>query len=582
MVNHEAVESGLLGFDVSDEPITASELLSGALPECLARNTRFAPPEGARNAGLPFTGTLNLSGASMNMMACDPRGKPDPQGFTSDRILGRSTTFFPAVSLAFFTCGDHLVPRTQDVVRSRALSGTSSWWDIIVQPGRVWSEPDDPQGWNRAAFPFALVSSLDGELHVGLALFLYSENRVSPVRFQLVQQTAPMYVHYFNAWGVTEASYQRDGIDNLPLRQRTYEQEVAGRLPVAPWSALPAEVTGDLLVQATAVPPDTDPDVYMSALVHEGILYRSDCRTVAGPFPYPDEMRHSIWSATKTAMTNLATLRIAQKYGAGILKSPIAHYLPAARRPGWEDVTFRDLANMSSGRSLDLGDYQLEWNRFLFAPRAEEKTEMVLTLLPRRYQPGEEFNYNGMCCYLLAVALEALFRTKEGTEASIWEMLEREVAQPLGIYHLPNISTLEEDGSRGQPHWDEGYFPTLDELAKLGLLYQGHGAWNANQILNRELVDSVLPTTTPPPQERSPDPMYYLNWRFEKIHSSWLPSMRGYGRNTVTLLPGEKVTIRIGNYTDPTSWPPENHVPPGGCWPPRDFIPEWPNPELRR
>ena len=79
------------------------------------------------------------------------------------------------------------------MIRYASNNRGRSYWDIIVQPGRVWSEPQDG-GWSRAGFPFALVNSLEGETHNGLATFLYKDGRVSNPRFQIVQQTAPFYV----------------------------------------------------------------------------------------------------------------------------------------------------------------------------------------------------------------------------------------------------------------------------------------------------------------------------------------------------------------------------------------------------
>lgn len=557
--------------EVSNEPITASKLLSGAAPDSLTANARFAPPEGARRAGQPFIGTLRLDGAPMTMLAGDHRGQVKSDGFTSNPILGKDTTFFPDVSLSFFTHKGHLVPTTQDVVRNGVLPGTRSWWDIIVQPGRVWSEPGDPMGWNRAAFPFALVNEFDNETHTGVALFLYRGSQVSPVRFQVVQQGAPWLVEdYFTAWGVTEAGYRPGDIDNLGQRMLAYEEDLADRLPVKPWSAMPEEVTSDPLVQASFTQPsfDADPDGIAAAVVLDGVLYRTGCQTAAGPFPYCDEMRFGMWSVAKSAMLNVATLRVAQKYGAGILNEPIADYLPAARRPSWDDVTFRDLTNMSSGHTLSAeGYYSPEYNCWLQSRTEDEKTETALSLFPRTYQPGAEFHYQDQDTYLLGVALDALLKSKEGPEASAWKMLKHEVYRPIRIHHLSNTFTTEEDGSRGQPWWNQGYFATLDDLAKLALLYQNHGAWDGHQILHRGLVDTLLPTTTQPPQDRSPDPAYYMNWWIRNVDSWWVAYMLGWGDNRVTLLPRDQVTIQIANFIGPSIWPPE------------DFVPEWPVPD---
>jgi CubicO group peptidase (beta-lactamase class C family) len=160
------------------------------------------------------------------------------------------------------------------------------------------------------------------------------------------------------------------------------------------------------------------------------------------------------------------------------------------------------------------------------------------------------------------VALDGYLKSKEGPDATIWEMLEREVYRPIGIFHGPTNSTVEPDGSRGQPLMAFGYYATLDDLAKLALLYQNHGAWNRQQILHRGLVDTLLPTTSQPPEERSPWSGYYLDWwiwTFESKEGTWyLPGMAGFGGNWVTLLPEDLVALQLANtpFTDfPPEWP---------------------------
>lgn len=517
------------GGEVSRAPITSGDLLSGAAPDGLTVNSRFAPPAGSRAARQPFVGTLRLDGAPMTALTDAPDGVTNP-------VLGKDTAYLPDVSLSFFTYRDQLVPTTQGVVRNGILPGTRSFWDVVVQPGRVWADPGG-HGWNRASFPFALVNSLENETHTGIAVFLYRGSAVSPVRFQIVQQTSPWYVpEFFSAWGVSGAEYERGGIDGLGARMRAHARELAHRLPVRPLSARPDDVPA----------PEANPDTYVSAVVDDGVLYRSACRTAAGPFPFCDGMRHGMWSVTKSAMMNVAMLRLAEKYGAGLLREPIARYVPGARQPGWRDVTFLDMANMSSGHGEAGDEGSPDYNRWYEALRERPKTAQAFAEDPRTTEPGARFDYRDETAYLLGVALDGYLESREGPRASIWTMLEREVYRPIGIFHAPTNSTVERDGSRGHPLLAFGYYATLDDLAKIAMLYQGHGAWHGRQILHRGLVDGLLPTTTPP-ADRSPSPEYYLNWWFATSGGWWLPSMEGYGGNTVTLLPADLVTIAIGN-----------------------------------
>jgi hypothetical protein len=162
------------------ERISLQQLESADFTGGIIKNSAFTPPAVARPPHEPFAGTLQLREARMTTQ---------PETFSQARVRGKDTQTFPAAALTFFTVGADLVPGTQEVIRSGFTPEGSSYWDILVQPGRVWSELGDGS-WSRAAFPFALVNSLEGETHNGLALFMYRRGAVTNLRFQIVQQTA--------------------------------------------------------------------------------------------------------------------------------------------------------------------------------------------------------------------------------------------------------------------------------------------------------------------------------------------------------------------------------------------------------
>jgi hypothetical protein len=176
----------------------------------------------------------------------------------------------------------------------------------------------------------------------------------------------------------------------------------------------------------------------------------------------------------------------------------------------WRDVTFLDMANMSSGHGHGGDEEDPDYSCWYEALSEDAKTYFSIAS-PRDYEPGTERNYRDRDAYLLGVAEDALLKSHEGADASIWRMIEREVYRPIWIFNAPSNSTVEWDGSRGQPLMAYGYYPTVDDLAKIGMFYRRHGKWNGRQILNRKLVNTLLPTTTESPL-RSPDPEYYLNW----------------------------------------------------------------------
>ncbi|WP_169336676.1 serine hydrolase [Salinicoccus albus] len=444
------------------------------------------------------------------------------------------------------------------------MKDTRSYWDIIVQPGRVWRNADQDNGWNRASFPFSLVNRLEGETHIGIAMFLYQEDRVSHVRFQIVAQTGPFDVSgYFNAWGVTKASYTPGGIEDVENHKNVYRRHLDNRFPTAPLNDLKQKVGAHHLAAFNGAADITEEkNVLQTGLLYEGVLYRSPCHFAGGPFPYSDNIRYGVWSVTKTAMMNAAMLRLAQKYGRGLLDEKIAGYiqLPGSHSE-WNDVTYLDMANMASGRGATVEDptcYLCDYQRWYLARSKNEKVEQSLDY-PRVWTPGTKYNYRDQDAFLLGVALEAYLQRKEGENATLGEMLKHEVYEPIGIYYAPVNHTVETDGSSGHPRMDFGYHATLDDLAKLALLYESGGNWNGSQILHRGLVESILPKQDPPARALSKEvtnaygsKYYAMNWHIEAYRlrdgsKRYLPNMRGYGGNLVTLMPGHMVGLRISN-----------------------------------
>ncbi|WP_164667797.1 serine hydrolase domain-containing protein [Virgibacillus doumboii] len=539
----------------ANDPIMWNELIEGTEVKGLAQNHLFAAPDNAQDPSAEFEGTLKIEGAHMGM---------NPE-LSTDKVHGKEITFFPDVSLDFFTVDDkYLVPVTQDVIPNGTLENTRSYWDIIVQPGRVWNNGDQDNGWNRASFPFSLVNRLEGETHMGIAMFLYKEDKVSHVRFQIVAQTGPFDVAgYFNAWGVTKASYEPNGIDNLEYHKAVYRRHLESRFPTAPLDEL-KQMVGDKNLAAFNGAKDTaeEKNVLQTALFYDGVLYRSPCHFAGGPFPYSDEIRYGVWSVTKTAMMNVAMLRLAEKYGRGLLDEKIADYiqLPDTQQE-WEDVTYLDMANMASGRGATADEptcYLCDYHRWYLAPSENVKVAEAVDY-PLVWEPGTKYNYRDQDAFLLGVALEKYLQHKEGKEATLDKLLKEEVYEPIGIYWGPVNHTIEENGSSGCPRLDFGYHATLDELTKIALLYEKHGSWNGNQILHRELVDSILPKEKPPALAVSKEennefgPKYYaMNWHIEPYrsregHELYLPNMKGYGGNLVTLMPGQIVALRMAN-----------------------------------
>jgi hypothetical protein len=540
-------------------------------------------------------------------------------------VGGRDARLFPGIALSFFTVDDILVPtRRGEMIAESPPGATPSYWDVIPQFGRVWRE-EGADGWSRAAFPLMLVNDTENHAHQGLATFLYRVGAVRDFRFQFVQETAPYLLRqHFVAWGSAEVervepveaaragAYATDvglaGVDavgadrgggsltgvgtvggadqvgansvgaDLERWRTSAREELRARLPSRPWSDLVRKAAaGALDGFGGPVKPKWR---VATALVWEGTLYYQDVVTPYGPYPYPLEMRFGVRSIMKSVAAPLALLRLAHLHGLYVLTLKIGDYV-AGLDPKYDRVRFIDAANMATGfggtgtfqtSPNDINDGYLggDYDAWYTAPSHVEKLAQITEhLRPYPWDPGTVVRYRDQDFYLLGAAIDQFLKSVRGPSADAWDMLVEEVFSPIGIAHAPTIRTREgrtrEGGDKkGVPWFNAGYYPTLDDLAKIALLYQNEGLWGDQQILHptltRELLSShgaLVKTGNAPLAGRvggedvGDVSLYKMGFHFTPYVGSgsgrryYLPTMWGSGESEVILYPNQLVSICI-------------------------------------
>lgn len=530
----------------------------------LISNAAFAPDKYALHALEPFAATLTIPEAQMTTV---------PATFKSATVLGRDPRLFPAVELAFFTDGNELVPLTQEVILSGSAGRGRSYWDLIVQPGAVWSSPGE-DGWSRAGFPFALVNALEGETHNGLATFAYKRNRITQLRVQIVQQTAPFYVvDYFTATAHIPARLAALPRTEVKLARSRFQASQRDRLAIAPFSELAARLAPNRLKDFDD--GQSAADIVASALDVDGTLYMGSCDTAEGPLPWCDRTRFGVWSATKALINELTLLHLAQKYGPGVFSERIIDYVPeAAAIPGWKEVRFEDAANMATG--VGNGSLARDPNHILeggldnYAPWYEARTERqkILAVLAGAtafpWGPGQVARYRDQDMFMLGVAMDRYVKKKSGATAAIWTLLATEVLEPIGILVAPINKTLEEAGKEGQPLMAFGFYPTIGDMVRIARLYQNEGAYKNQQLLYAPRVRAILARTPAPGlptgQLTRAGAGYYFNAFWKEAYATsagctlYYPQMEGWGGTVIALFPGKITGIRIAKiWEDDTS-----------------------------
>ena len=554
------VNPGVARADAA-ELLPAQAFESARALEAPVMNSAFVPDESALPAPA-FTGTIKVHAAPMQTLPV----------LAQPLIQGRDARIFPGVQLEFFTVGDVLVPvQRGEMVRETGAGSTPSYWRVIPQFGKVWREKADGD-WSRAAFPVMLVNDTENHAHQGLAMFLYRPGQATGLRFQFVQQTGPYLIkQYFVSWGYAPVEFVAGNAQKLEARRVQALAELAGRLPAKPWRDLIKTVPpGTLDGFGGPIYPKWQVAV---ALVRDGTLYYQDSVTPYGPYPYPLEMRFGVRSVTKAVFAPLALLRLAQVYGPWVLALKVGDYVPGLD-PKWRRVRFLDAANMATGyggmgstktHPNDIFDGYLggDYDAWYTAPsHAEKIRHIAASLHPYPWEPGTVMRYRDQDYYLLGAAIEGFLKSVRGPQADLGEMLQTEVFTPIGIHQAPVVRTREAAGRDGLVWCNAGYYPTLDDLAKIGLLYEARGAHGGVQILNRDLTtdllagrdaivknaDATLGPVAAPLADSSEDGLYKMGLHFLRYVNAggaveYLPSMHGSGDNEVILYPNRMVSI---------------------------------------
>jgi CubicO group peptidase (beta-lactamase class C family) len=552
----------------------------------------FVPPEGAKKATGNFNGTLSFTTTQMTVTPTPEEMEPiiwgyykypwalwndwgypfdflvdqDPEGAVP--LYDLDATLFPGLEVQFITNrkGD-LIPVQRGIIRKPVKDRTESFWELIVGPGKVWKDNKNKEkrwkGWNKAAFPFSLVQSQEGEALIGLAFFYYKGRNVSNLYYQVTNDTAGGFIFWdvdFNmtAWGEVEMEYTPRTVRNKKSLQRAFRKEMANRLPMRPLDEL-GEAVSD-------VGGDVNHDNALTmALVVDDVIYHSPIHTPFGEYPYPHSMRVGVWSASKSLIPGIAALRLAEKYGTDFLDTFVVDYFQegdefeyindeAAAR--WKAVTIGHALHMTTGMgptgsgpnwdgshmntymwsySYDLAD-QI-WFYFNQEPN------------PDVGGPGEKLVYIDQDMWIATLAMERFLQQREGPDATILNMLIEEVYKPIGVDHFACGTGYTETGEVGFPFSAWGVLPTIDYLAKAGKLIANKGKGkDGAQILHNGLIESFFT-----------NPAYQLAfWKTTFTNDAgvdfFVPTMSGAGGNNIYSMPNGIVGIGLGYNSYNFSW----------------------------
>ena len=532
-------------------------------------NDAFAPPPGAGPARRPFEGVLRIAGGTL--------AASDAAVFGHFAMDGRPERF-PAVALAFTSDGDELLPLERGLVRR---PDPESYWDLMVGPGRIWSEPGDDSG--HAAFPFQLSNERENDSHHGLARFRYDSDGAGGLAVQVVTETEPDHLpERLDLWGRLETAAVPGEPEGAGACRAERKAERAGEHPIRPIRDL-ADRVGVDLVEALYHGAGSDTEI-VSGLVVDGAIYATGVHTRHGAYPYPRAMRFGLWSATKAAFGTTALLRLAMHLGPGIAETRVRDAIEvAAGHDGWNDVTIRDCLDMATGvgtAGREAGPADIYADNLTEPAFAEAGAEQAASHRAYRdwyvarsradklarafacpsypWGPGEVARYRDQDLFMAGVAMDAVWKRERGPGADLFAMVADEVYRPIGMTAPDTNRTLEADGAAGVPLTAFGLYLGLDDVARLGQLLTDGGVHRGERLLEPSLLaaclgggfDKGLPTGTVTAENR--DVTYRLAyWRLPMTTHGGrdvrIPTMRGYGGQIVQPLWNGVTCFRFGH-----------------------------------
>jgi CubicO group peptidase (beta-lactamase class C family) len=493
----------------------------------------FTKPNWATEAKTPFSGALTLRESQLT--------------FPKEKEYYPGENVFPKLELDFISYNGELIPRQKNKISTR--NQNNSYWDVVVGTGKIWHEAGD-KDWDRASFPLTLTDRWVGQARNCVATFVYKADSISTVCLQCSQETADIDDRQLgNISGKLQADYQAKIYVDSSTQIAQHLQAKSNRLPIRPLHEL--DTNGEIAAYFERM-LYTNAPTSMGAVWTNGKLYMHPPKTRHGRYPYPDDMRHGLYSVTKSMAGALALMYFEERYQEQLFDALIVEYVPAlAKHEGWQGVTFSHALNMVSG-TVGGESADMLFSTLIAAPTAEEAINNIAKLGDAPEPPGEKFNYASTNLFVLSYALQRYVEAKEGMPVNYWDLVQENVLEPIGAAHFSVLRTMETDPSREIPILAYGALPTLDEAAKIALLFANDGRWGEQQILNKKRVQELFGKTAWKGHSTDND---YRGGNYQ--HGFWSKEIKtpnetieprfmlGFGENYVVFLPGETILFRF-------------------------------------
>jgi hypothetical protein len=532
----EAVSSG----QASTGRYLSAEFLLGKQPlQTPLATLAFTPPEGISTPAQAFEGRLTVeANSALNRIEV----LVDSFELVSEKRWKLTT--LPTLSFDYVSDGKAIIPLQREPQRTN-----HPYWEIILEPGRVWSESID-KGWSRAALPFALKEKNQNCTHQGLMTFLYKDNgSVSRLAWQVTSETC-RYLK-IDLWGMAEVQYQPHSVPEAEVIVSAYRNERANRLPVKPISTLVEDYP---LVNPSAFEPPGIEDLSVYGFVIDGIHYRSECPTRYGPYPFCDAISLPSYSLAKSVFAGLGYLLLTKRWPE-FADTTVAELIPECILDDnrWQQVTTSQLVNMTTGlyesADFEKDETATEMQTFFLAESHEQKIRFSCEAWPKKSVAGTVAVYHTTDTYLLGTAMNNFLKKKLGRQADIYtDLVHKHLSKHLKLSPLSRW-TQRTYASHEQAFTGYGLIFLADDIAKIA------ASLNSDSSLSQSLTGAGFDAAmfrgekhTIAWTSRYGDSAYSNGfWGFDIAKfidcpvATWIPFMSGYGGNVVAMFPNDSV-----------------------------------------
>lgn len=194
------------------------------------------------------------------------------------------------------------------------------------------------------------------------------------------------------------------------------------------------------------------------------------------------------WSVAKSFVSALVGIAVEERQIKNI-EDPIVRYAPLLAGSAYDDVTIKDVLEMSSGArwNEDYSDPDSDVSRFGSAIAGGGSLDAFVAGMEQAEPPGTICQYNSADTQALGMLLVG------ATGRSITEYMQEKLFDPLGMQD-PGAWLLD---SRGMEMAFGGLLLTARDFAKIGELFRNGGSWHGRQVVPEAWVEASVTSDSP-------------------------------------------------------------------------------------